>query len=654
MPWVLTPLHTLADPVVPLPEHVAAGIGRRPTNEVVCRDMAVSGVHCILHCRSARLAEPPEVEDTSTNGTYANDTKLNKGQRQWLVDGDVISLTKPPEDEPGLTGPRIQYRLTFRGDRSEGDVVPPTVVDASARTQVGNNGVGADGVIPEVAPTVPDKRQPQAFGERSFAQDLLVTEQQSKAKITGELLHSQRQLEEERQTVETAAQDLKKIRQSLEEERARRHDVEENRDRLASEVETLKSDLREFQELQAAHDELWQRHESADSELQARLERSKQLEASLELLRIEVDSVSEAHRKASQQHSELSTRARQTQDRADRFEQNHSEAQRDTDRTLEELERLRRELDSERGARQNLEGQVGQLKEHAGQAETAEKSGRESMDAASARRAELECQASAAQTGAEAARTVARQAQQKLGAASRLTQRLREAGRTLSTELRRRAAIWEKALEEGSIEALNNIGVSDDTPALIQAAGRADDGDTVQATCRRRSRSRSHAIEDTAPRPQAQASGACSIVLDAQPAESAAVQRPPSPPKPISSPKPARSPQPDAEDSPKRVDLPKQDADPLTIAPTNSAPRPDFSLLGSSGAEGGGGVGGDHSNAQSAAPAPEPLFKRAPRHLEGTTQDGAPPPLAAGSSTAWSLEVLDLVDGSPTKRPRFE
>merc|ERR1719359_1235111 len=70
---------------------------------------------------------------------------------------------------------------------------------------------------------------PQGKGtDNCFAQDLLVQEQQTKAKITGELLLSQRRLEEERQKAEIFAKDLRRIRQQIEDERARRKTCEES------------------------------------------------------------------------------------------------------------------------------------------------------------------------------------------------------------------------------------------------------------------------------------------------------------------------------------------------------------------------------------------------------------------------------------------
>ena len=83
------------------------------------------------------------MEDCSTNGSFVNDRKLQKGQRCRLADGDILSLTKPldaearskmtlflglPEHKLGTEvepkdgvepGPRIQYKLVFHGELEE-------------------------------------------------------------------------------------------------------------------------------------------------------------------------------------------------------------------------------------------------------------------------------------------------------------------------------------------------------------------------------------------------------------------------------------------------------------------------------------------------------------------------------------------------------
>mmetsp|Transcript_24343 Transcript_24343/g.68386 ORF Transcript_24343/g.68386 Transcript_24343/m.68386 type:complete len:492 (+) Transcript_24343:34-1509(+) len=448
MPWQLVPLHAPGELAFELAPDGPTSLGRRPTNDVVCRDLAVSGQHCVISCR---VAEAPEIEDCSTNGTYINDVKLGKGQRQRLSHGDVVSLTKQHEDPALLQPPRVQFRLEHRAE-------------AASEPRLGAAAACDDGDLP---PTSLEKT-PDTGAAGGFAQHLLVQEQRSKAKITGELLLSQRKLVEERRAVEAAAAELRRLRQQVDEERGQRREVEEGRDRLASEVEALRAERRELQELQAAHEELQRRHESADAELQARLTRCLQLEALQEELRAEVGRAAETHRRASQQHSELLTRARQAQERAERLEQLVAEAERDAERAGEEEARLRRELEEERAARRAL-GDAEGLRERLAEAEAGEREAREALDVATARRAELECEASAAQADAEAARSAARQTQQRVGGAARLAERLRESGRRLAAELRRRAELWESALADGArLRALGDEALTE-APTFARA-----------------------------------------------------------------------------------------------------------------------------------------------------------------------------------------
>lgn len=63
-------------------------LGRRPYNDIVIDNLAISGEHAVLHMHPSGV----ELEDLeSTNGTYVNGKAT---QRQWLHGGDVIELGK--------------------------------------------------------------------------------------------------------------------------------------------------------------------------------------------------------------------------------------------------------------------------------------------------------------------------------------------------------------------------------------------------------------------------------------------------------------------------------------------------------------------------------------------------------------------------------
>ena len=63
-------------------------LGRRPYNDVLIDNLAVSGEHAVFHYANGRV----EVEDRhSTNGTYVNGQAV---QRQRLQHGDVLGIGK--------------------------------------------------------------------------------------------------------------------------------------------------------------------------------------------------------------------------------------------------------------------------------------------------------------------------------------------------------------------------------------------------------------------------------------------------------------------------------------------------------------------------------------------------------------------------------
>ncbi|CAE7267441.1 Chfr [Symbiodinium sp. CCMP2592] len=80
--------------VFPLPEDGIVAIGRRTDCEVVIPRSVVSGRHCVLLCKNGCV----QLEDTSSNGTFVNETQVPKGfslpQRIALRDGDHIYLAQ--------------------------------------------------------------------------------------------------------------------------------------------------------------------------------------------------------------------------------------------------------------------------------------------------------------------------------------------------------------------------------------------------------------------------------------------------------------------------------------------------------------------------------------------------------------------------------
>ena len=73
-------------------------LGRRPYNDIVIDNLAVSGEHALLHLVGSDVV----IEDlNSTNGTYINGKAVKK---QQLSNSDVIEI--------GSTSPQVQSRTT--------------------------------------------------------------------------------------------------------------------------------------------------------------------------------------------------------------------------------------------------------------------------------------------------------------------------------------------------------------------------------------------------------------------------------------------------------------------------------------------------------------------------------------------------------------
>lgn len=86
-------------------------LGRRPYNDIVIDNLAVSGEHAMLHMAGQSV----EIEDLgSTNGTYVNGKSI---KRQGLRDGDTVEVGK--------------YKIRFMQE-AEGDSFEKTMIFKSA------------------------------------------------------------------------------------------------------------------------------------------------------------------------------------------------------------------------------------------------------------------------------------------------------------------------------------------------------------------------------------------------------------------------------------------------------------------------------------------------------------------------------------------
>lgn len=96
-------------------------LGRRPYNDIVIDNLAVSGEHAVIHLQGDRA----EIEDLdSTNGTYVNARSV---KRQELHNGDMIEVGKYKiRFVQDAGGPSFEKTMVFKPG-----MVPPPVPSAA-------------------------------------------------------------------------------------------------------------------------------------------------------------------------------------------------------------------------------------------------------------------------------------------------------------------------------------------------------------------------------------------------------------------------------------------------------------------------------------------------------------------------------------------
>ncbi len=87
-------------------------LGRRPYNDIVIDNLAVSGEHSVIHMNGSEIS----IEDlNSTNGTYVNAKAVKK---QMLQNGDTVEIGK--------------YKIKYMGDLPAGGFEKTMIIKAGA------------------------------------------------------------------------------------------------------------------------------------------------------------------------------------------------------------------------------------------------------------------------------------------------------------------------------------------------------------------------------------------------------------------------------------------------------------------------------------------------------------------------------------------
>ena len=119
-------------------------IGRHSLNDIVIRDIRISGLHCLIKHDEKDFVI---IEDLSSNGTYVGDQKLGKGKARILFPGDKFYLLHTTQVEPEDA---LGYQLVMtkpvqtnplKRDRDDGWEVP---LIPSQKLKPQNSIVGTD------------------------------------------------------------------------------------------------------------------------------------------------------------------------------------------------------------------------------------------------------------------------------------------------------------------------------------------------------------------------------------------------------------------------------------------------------------------------------------------------------------------------------
>jgi len=490
----LVPLHEAATPFYQLPLEGSITIGRRTNCTVVLSDSAVSGLHCILWClESEPLAY--QAEDKSTNGIFINEVRVMKGVTASLCHGDVLALGKPADEYKGaLSSVRPQFRLEVRPYECSPELLgQPSATSGDLR----GDAVSMDGAPEQLtAPTSLDN-PPAKVGTIScgastaegFAQDLLVQEQNSKAKITAELLLVRRRLDEERVAREALDRDIRKEKAILEDERARYNLMQEGLQRLQKETDSLRKDCHQLHELREEYAALESKQDSMEVELGALLQRATSLEAGQEHSRMDFQRICSDDARVREQLAEAQTRFQQAQERIESLQKKLSDARQSAETGQESIERWQRQLSNERGLRDQLEDQVVLLHADVDRALQGELAAKDALGAVVVHHADMQAQITKCRQEARSLRNRAGEAREKLESDSQHSDNVRRAGNRFVDTLRAYADCWARGLAEapqalggGLRSHKENVAYHDHTKSIVKNEGASPSRDAAVHT----------------------------------------------------------------------------------------------------------------------------------------------------------------------------
>lgn len=425
-----------------------------------------------------------EVEDRSTNGTFVNDTRLSKGQRLPLNDGDILSLTKPGAegDDGGLgrgCGGGVRFRLDLIMPSPSSGGMPLDVpremtreaqhpeaiapaVSSGVRIFPSRDAFGAVDVPAHSLQVIPPPCSAAlaavgAACSTDLEKNLLLLEQESKAKITGELVQVRRSLDREREASAKSLKEAQKARGMLEAERAKRGAAFDTRERLQAEVEHLRLSRKQAETLRSAHEALQTKHEKAEIELGTQLQRCTSLNTRHEGLQAELERAKVLAAQDEPHLAEVQASLQQAQERVESAQAKYQEVRQKGEEASQELDRLKRELGCERDAREQLEDQVTLLHSDVDRSDRSKQEACTALHAITKEHSELEARIVAWKAEAESSRLSAQETQMLLKSEADQVDALGAGASRIADSIRAYVESWARGLNESSQEAYGAV-----------------------------------------------------------------------------------------------------------------------------------------------------------------------------------------------------
>jgi len=203
-----------------------------------------------------------------------------------------------------------------------------------------------------------------------------------------------------------------------------------------------------MRELQKDHAALETKHEAAEVELGALLQRATSLEAGQEHIRVDCQRASADEIRVKGQMTEAQTRLQQAQERIEVSQKRQLEARRSVEVAQESVERWQRELNNERATREQLEDQVALLRADLERASLGESVAKGALTVALAQQREIDAQLVKCSVESTIDRTKAKETRDILDNDSKQVERVVTAGDRFVNALRTCADSWLRGLLE--------------------------------------------------------------------------------------------------------------------------------------------------------------------------------------------------------------